>query len=109
MAFLNTELASAALPANGSSCVKLGEAQVGLFRTAEGLFAINNVCPHRGAPLHEGFVTDGFITCPWHQWQFQLSDGVCRNIPKARVAHYPVDVRGGVIWIDVPNPEGTQP
>jgi NAD(P)H-dependent nitrite reductase small subunit len=101
MAFLNTELASDALPANGSYCVKIGAAQVGLFRTAAGLFAIDNVCPHRGAPLHDGFVTDGQVTCPWHQWQFGLADGKCRNIPGPKIAAYPVEIRDGTIWIDL--------
>jgi NAD(P)H-dependent nitrite reductase small subunit len=101
MAFLNSGLASAALPANGSSCVKLGEAQVGLFRTAEGLFAIDNLCPHRGAPLHDGFVHDGAVTCPWHQWDFRLNDGICINIPKVRITTYPVEERDGTIWVDL--------
>jgi NAD(P)H-dependent nitrite reductase small subunit len=101
MAFLNTELAAGALPANGSSCVKLGEAQVGLFRTAEGLFAIDNVCPHRGAPLHDGFVHDGAVTCPWHQWDFRLSDGLCINVPKVQIRTYGVEDRDGTIWVDL--------
>ncbi len=101
MAFLNTELASDALSANGSYCVKIGAAQVGLFRTAAGLFAIDNVCPHRGAPLHDGFVHDGAVTCPWHQWDFRLSDGACLNVPKVRIATYPVEERDGTIWVNL--------
>jgi NAD(P)H-dependent nitrite reductase small subunit len=109
MPFVDTNLTLENLAPGESRCVNLGSTQVGVFREADAVFALDNVCPHRGAPLHDGFVRDGYVTCPWHQWQFQLSDGICRNIPKARVAHYPVDVRGGVIWVDVPNPEGTPP
>jgi NAD(P)H-dependent nitrite reductase small subunit len=101
MAFTDTSLKLDNLPPGESRCVALGPLQVGLFHHAEGVFAIDNVCPHRGAPLHDGFVTDGFVTCPWHQWQFQLADGVCRNIPKVRVASYPVEIRDGAIWVDV--------
>jgi NAD(P)H-dependent nitrite reductase small subunit len=103
MAFLNTELAVAELPANGSTCIKIGTAQVGLFRTAEGLFAIDNVCPHRGAPLNDGFVHHGAVTCPWHQWDFRLSDGACINVPKVRINTYPVEERNGTIWINLEN------
>lgn len=102
MAFIDTSLKLEQIPPGENRCVKLGEAQVGLFHLKDGLFALDNLCPHRGAPLHDGFVVDGVVTCPWHQWQFQLKDGVCRNIPKVRTAVYPVEVRDGAIWIDLP-------
>jgi nitrite reductase (NADH) small subunit len=102
MPYLDTTLTLEDLPVGKSCSVQLGESQVGLFRTPEGFFAIDNICPHRGAPLHDGMVADGYVTCPWHQWQFQLGDGVCRNIPKVRVASYPVEVRDGAIWVDLP-------
>jgi NAD(P)H-dependent nitrite reductase small subunit len=86
---------------DGSRCVQLGEVQVGLFRSPEGLFALDNICPHRGAPLHDGFVSDGQVTCPWHQWQFDLKDGHCRNIPGPRVAVYGVEIRDGTVWINL--------
>ena len=75
MAYLDTAIKAEDLAPNSSLCVTLGERQVGLFRTAEGLFAINNVCPHKGAPLHDGFVREGTVTCPWHAWCFRLDDG----------------------------------
>jgi NAD(P)H-dependent nitrite reductase small subunit len=102
MAYLDTAIREEELGANTSVCVKVGELQVGLFRTGDGLFAINNVCPHKGAPLHDGFIKDGRVTCPWHQWDFQLSDGACLTVPQVRVGSYPVEVRDGTIWI---NPE----
>ena len=101
MAYLDTALKLEEVGVGESRCVKLGDAQVGLFRHAEGLFAVDNVCPHRGAPLHDGMVSDGQVTCPWHQWQFQLADGICRNIPGVRITTYAVEVRDGTIWIDL--------
>lgn len=101
MPYLDTSLKLDQLPVGESRCVKLGDAQVGLFHSKDGLFALDDLCPHRGAPLHDGFVTDGQVTCPWHQWQFQLEDGVCRNIPKVRIATYAVEIRDGSIWVDL--------
>jgi len=105
MSYIDTALKLDQIAVGSSVCVQLGDVQVGLFREPAGLFAIDNVCPHRGAPLHEGFVTDSYVTCPWHQWQFQLDDGACRNIPKVRIITYPVEVREGAIWIDLQNQE----
>jgi nitrite reductase (NADH) small subunit/3-phenylpropionate/trans-cinnamate dioxygenase ferredoxin subunit len=81
--------------------IVVGTEQVAIFRTRDGFYAINNVCPHRGAPLNEGMVTEGAVTCPWHQWQFQLQDGLCRNIPGASVPAYPMEIREGTLWVDV--------
>jgi nitrite reductase (NADH) small subunit len=100
MPFFDTALKLENVPVGASVCVDRNEAQFGLFHTKDGLFAIDNFCPHRGAPMDEGFVTDGVVTCPWHQWQFQLTDGVCRNIPNMRTATYAVEIRDGAIWIN---------
>ena len=32
-------------------------------------------CTHRGGPLHEGRVTDGCVSCPWHDSRFDLATG----------------------------------
>ena len=101
MPYIDTALKLEDVPPGESRCLKLGDVQVGLFHNEEGLFAIDNLCPHRGAPMHEGLVTDGYVTCPWHQWQFQLDDGVCRNIPKVQITTYPIEIRDGAIWIKV--------
>ncbi len=101
MPYIDSTLKLENVPVGKSRCVEVNGVQLGIFHEPEGVFALDNLCPHRGAPLHEGFVTDGFVTCPWHQWQFQLDDGVCRNIPKVRVDSYPVEVREGAIWINL--------
>jgi len=104
MPFLDTALKLESIPVGTSVCVQIGEVQVGLFHEPDSLFAIDNVCPHRGAPLHDGVVAEGYVTCPWHQWQFQLNDGLCRNIPQVRVTTYPIEVRDGAIWVNLENP-----
>jgi len=109
MPFTDTSLKLDDVPVGGSRCLEFGDLQIGLFRNADGFFAIDNTCPHRGAPLHQGVVSDGQVTCPWHQWQFQLGDGVCRNIPNIKIPTYAVEVRDGTIWIDVNNPQEKAP
>jgi nitrite reductase (NADH) small subunit len=101
MPYIDTSWKLDDVPVGQSRCFKFGDFAIGLFRNADGFFAIDNICPHRGASLHEGLVNDGQVTCPWHQWQFQLQDGVCRNIPNIRIPTYPVEVRDGAIWIEI--------
>lgn len=39
-------------------------------------FAVDRFCPHQGGDLRLGWVEEGrCLTCPRHQWQFDLEDG----------------------------------
>lgn len=49
--------------------------QLLLVRHGETVDAIADRCAHQGGPLHEGEVSDGCVTCPWHGSTFRLSDG----------------------------------
>jgi nitrite reductase/ring-hydroxylating ferredoxin subunit len=53
-------------------------------RSGRSLHAIANRCTHRGAPLDEGVITDGCVTCPWHGSRFDLADGVVLRGPATR-------------------------
>ncbi len=32
-------------------------------------------CPHLEGPLFEGTLSGATVTCPWHQWRFDLRSG----------------------------------
>ncbi|XP_044248495.1 cholesterol 7-desaturase nvd [Drosophila takahashii] len=60
----------------------LGEELV-IFRTQkQKVFILDAYCPHLGANLGiGGRVIDDCVVCPFHQWSFRGSDGICTNIP----------------------------
>ncbi|MDQ6849729.1 MAG: Rieske 2Fe-2S domain-containing protein, partial [Actinomycetota bacterium] len=37
--------------------------------------AVQALCPHRGAPLADGFLTEGVLVCAWHRSVFRIKDG----------------------------------
>lgn len=39
------------------------------------LAALNNECPHYGAPLSDGAIEDGRVVCAWHGWSFDPKTG----------------------------------
>ena len=84
-----------------------GEA-VAIFRHADSLSAVSNLCAHQNGPLGEGRVIDGCITCPWHGFQYRLADG-CAPAPfTERLATYRLRLDGATILLDPrPNPPGT--
>lgn len=46
--------------------------------------ALADRCTHRGAPLHEGAVDAGCVTCPWHGSVFSFADGSVQRGPATR-------------------------
>jgi nitrite reductase/ring-hydroxylating ferredoxin subunit len=74
--------------------------QVTIFKTQEGYFAVENSCPHAGAFLNEGMVTDNILTCIWHGWRFDLETGQSLNEYWARLKTYPLKIDKGNIYIE---------
>ncbi len=73
----------------------VGDRFVAIFRHKGQFYAMEDVCPHAGAPLNNGPIYSGTVTCLWHGWRFNLHDGICANLPKApAVPTYPVTVQG---------------
>jgi len=91
---------STEIPVGQSRCYKAGGAPIGIFRTGDGLYAVDNRCPHYDAELHMGEVVDGVVFCPWHRWAFQLKDGFCRLNRRFDLEVYPIKEENGHIWVD---------
>jgi nitrite reductase (NADH) small subunit len=49
--------------------------RIAIFRTTDGVHAVDADCPHAGGPLQDGIVADGCVTCPLHGWRFDLRSG----------------------------------
>ncbi|WP_263358001.1 Rieske (2Fe-2S) protein [Acidicapsa ligni] len=59
---------------------------------------LDNLCPHKGGPLGQGFVEHGRVLCPWHDWSFDLKTGE-QHKGKAQVRVYDVDVEDGELFV----------
>jgi 3-phenylpropionate/trans-cinnamate dioxygenase ferredoxin subunit len=83
-------------------CVEVDGREVLLCHTAEGYFAVDNLCSHAAARLCEGKLKGNRILCPLHGAAFDVRDGSALTRP-ATVAlrSYPVTVDGEDILVDV--------
>ena len=89
-----------AVPRRGARCVNTPGGTIAVFRTAEDqIFAIENRCPHKGGPLSAGIVHGASVTCPLHNWVFDLATGEAQGADEGSVRTYPVKVEDGVIFI----------
>ena len=64
--------------------------------------AMAGVCPHQGGPLGQGALEGSLVTCPWHSWQFESSNGACAFNEGIRIPTYPVRVEENDILVDLP-------
>ncbi len=79
--------------------VKIQGEPIAIFRYEGKVYAIKDRCSHQGAPIHEGYVKNGYAVCPHHQWEFRLSDGAFINNELIKLPSYPVREEGGIIYV----------
>ena len=93
--------------------VMLGEPLVFGRDAAGAVFALRDICPHRGIPLHHGWIEGDGVRCCYHGWKFSTADGRCLDIPslvpdqklhldRIRVPAMPVREQQGNIWVYFP-------
>ena len=77
-----------------------------LYRSEEGdVIALQDVCPHRFAPLSRGTIVGDTVQCAYHGLRFDRGGQCVFNphgsviAPHNRVASYPVAERHGFVWI----------
>jgi phenylpropionate dioxygenase-like ring-hydroxylating dioxygenase large terminal subunit len=77
------------------------------------LFAMRDLCPHRGIPLSAGWFDGETVQCKYHGWRFEPCSGRCEEIPsltsfdsleptKIFANSFPIAERDGYAWVYVP-------
>jgi nitrite reductase (NADH) small subunit len=106
----------------GTRLVKSGQTEIGVIFHKGAYYAYRNVCPHQGGPACEGLKmpqvverigdqgvylgqdfdeNDLHIVCPWHGWEFHLTDGTHVIDSRHRLKKYDVIERGDEIYVAV--------
>ncbi len=85
----------------GAQRVQTSSADIAVFKKGGRFYAISNICPHKGASLVEGYVEGNVVTCPWHAWQFDISSGVCQNVPAMTQKCFAVKIHEEDILLDL--------
>lgn len=97
------------IPRRGARVVRTVEGCVAVFRTADdGVYAIDDRCPHKGGPLSQGIVHGAAVTCPLHNWVISLETGAALGADKGDVATHTVRVEGGRLMLDTSRLSGNK-
>jgi nitrite reductase/ring-hydroxylating ferredoxin subunit len=91
------------LPDGSLQLFALAQRQVAICRIGDELFAIQNACPHFGAPLSEGQLSTSRkeLICPWHRFRFDLTDGTSVTNRALAAVTFPVVVEDSDVFVVV--------
>jgi nitrite reductase/ring-hydroxylating ferredoxin subunit len=87
-------------PGKGTE-VNVADQAVALFNVDGTFYAISNTCLHRGGPLGQGFVEGRTVTCPWHAWTWDVSNGQNVVNGELKVACFETKVEDGQVLVKV--------
>lgn len=80
---------------------------VGIVRDTDGSFYATEIsCKHQNADLSRGRFEGDIVTCPRHQWKYNLRTGECLTHHSACLRRYPLRIEGDDILVCLhPEPE----
>ncbi len=85
-------------PGQGRVVVVQGR-PIALFNVGGSLYALSNVCLHRGGPIGEGELDGTVVTCPLHGWEYDVRTGSNTINPAARLLTFPVRIEGDDVLV----------
>lgn len=87
------------IPVGQGKVYRVHGREIAIFNVDGDFYAIDNVCPHRGGPIGEGRLEHSIITCPWHDWSFDVRSGKSTYNPRVCLERFRVRVKKGQIQV----------
>lgn len=72
------------VPEGKTHACTIGGREIVVCRTKEGIYALDNICTHAYARLHEGRLRGNRLICPLHGASFDIRDGRVLGAPATR-------------------------
>jgi 3-phenylpropionate/trans-cinnamate dioxygenase ferredoxin subunit len=78
-----------------------------LARIGGTVFAVSGACAHMACPLMTGTLNGYTITCPCHDWRFDVRTGRFVDAPELGLAAYPTKSEAGRLFVGLGEEETT--
>ena len=87
-------------PGTAKTCTVNGK-EIGVYNVDGKIYATENTCFHQGAPLADGRLEGHVITCPWHSWKYDVTNGKCTRDESITVKTYATKIDGENILVEL--------
>jgi len=108
---------TADIPPGARKIIKVEGREVGVFNLKGTYYAVKNVCPHQGARVCLGKLSGTtlpskvheyryglagqILRCPWHGWEYDITNGVSVFDENVKVVTYVVSVEDDQVVVTV--------
>ena len=91
--------------------------EIAVFHSNGEFYALSNYCTHQGGPACEGLLSgtldvdesdelvwacdDEIVACPWHGWEFDITDGTHTASDDYRLPTYDVHILDGELYVEL--------
>jgi nitrite reductase/ring-hydroxylating ferredoxin subunit len=83
---------------------------IALYRVGDVAYAAPDLCSHMEASSSEGRQDGYTVTCPRHGGPFDIRTGTAVRLPPTAPSEvFPVEMRGGRVWIGLPGDDCSEP
>jgi len=90
------------IPQKTAVALQAGEKRICLARTHDKFYAVDDACPHLGAPLSRGKINnENEIVCPWHNYRYHLLYGRECSERSEDVEVHKVEMRKGGFYVGI--------
>lgn len=89
------------VPAMGKKLIQIDGQEILLVNLKGAIYAVENECPHQGAPMSGALLKDTYLSCPRHGYRFELKDGSCKEHPEYKLKTWPVRLEGNEIIVEL--------
>lgn len=72
-----------------------------LLNVNDAFYAVNSSCPHAQGPLADGEIENGTLRCPFHGWEFNVTDGQCLTNTSVCLDTYETVIEGNAVCVKV--------
>ncbi len=96
----------AALPEGKMTPVYPSGVNVLMARVGGAVYALEGKCAHMGCPLFNGMLEGVILTCPCHDWRFNIRTGEFIDAPELRLKMYQTRTEDGKLFVSLGQMEG---
>ncbi len=80
--------------------VRVKGEEMAVFKTNGKLYGIQNICPHEGGQLCNGWIEGSEVVCPLHRYKFNLQTGACSTDPSLKVKVFRLVEQGEQVTVE---------